>query len=73
MVYIYFSAFIVQSAVYSAEKPALYFEQCYVIEERLGSGSFGEVYRVRSKEDGQLYACKKTLFKYRGEGDRYGF
>ncbi|KAK4326865.1 hypothetical protein Pmani_002635 [Petrolisthes manimaculis] len=64
------TSFIVQSPVYSAEKPALYFEQCYVIEEKLGSGSFGEVYRVSSKEDGQLYACKKTLFKFRGEGDR---
>ncbi|KAG0719305.1 Membrane-associated tyrosine- and threonine-specific cdc2-inhibitory kinase [Chionoecetes opilio] len=62
--------FIVQSSVYSAKKPELYFEQCYVIEERLGAGSFGEVYRVRSKEDGCLYACKKTLLRFRGEGDR---
>ncbi|KAG7155068.1 membrane-associated tyrosine and threonine-specific cdc2-inhibitory kinase-like 2 [Homarus americanus] len=64
------TSFIVQSPVYSAEKPALYFEQCYVIEERLGAGSFGEVFRVRSKEDGQLYACKRTLLRFRGEGDR---
>lgn len=65
------SAFIVQSSVYSAKKPELYFEQCYIIEERLGAGSFGEVYRVRSRDDGSLYACKKTLLKFRGEGDRY--
>lgn len=64
------AAFIVQSSVYSAKKSELYFEQCYVIEERLGAGYFGEVYRVRSKEDGRLYACKKTLLRFRGEGDR---
>ncbi|XP_071553024.1 membrane-associated tyrosine- and threonine-specific cdc2-inhibitory kinase-like [Panulirus ornatus] len=64
------TSFIVHSPVYSAEKPALYFEQCYVIEERLGAGSFGEVFRVRSKEDGKLYACKRTLLRFRGEGDR---
>lgn len=66
------TAFIVQSSVYSAKKPELYFEQCYVIEERIGAGSFGEVYRVRSKEDGCHYACKKTLLRFRGQGDRYG-
>ncbi|KAK8736159.1 hypothetical protein OTU49_004852 [Cherax quadricarinatus] len=64
------TSFIVQSPFYKAEKSALYFEQCYVIEERLGAGSFGEVFRVRSKEDGKLYACKRTLLKFRGEGDR---
>ncbi|MPC33116.1 membrane-associated tyrosine- and threonine-specific cdc2-inhibitory kinase-like [Portunus trituberculatus] len=64
------TSFIVQSSVYSAKKPELYFEQCYTIEEKLGAGSFGEVYRVRSKEDGSLYACKKTLLRFRGEGDR---
>lgn len=64
------TAFIVQSPLYSAEKTALYFEQCYAIEEKLGVGSFGEVYRVRSKEDGRQYACKRTLLRFRGEGDR---
>ncbi|XP_045582114.1 membrane-associated tyrosine- and threonine-specific cdc2-inhibitory kinase [Procambarus clarkii] len=64
------TSFIAQSPVYRAEKSALYFEQCYIIEEKLGAGSFGEVFRVRSKEDGQLYACKRTLLKFRGEGDR---
>ncbi|XP_063590103.1 membrane-associated tyrosine- and threonine-specific cdc2-inhibitory kinase-like [Penaeus indicus] len=64
------TSFIVQSPLYSAEKTALYFEQCYTIEEKLGVGSFGEVYRVRSKEDGRQYACKRTLLRFRGEGDR---
>ncbi|KAK7063100.1 Protein kinase, membrane associated tyrosine threonine 1 [Halocaridina rubra] len=63
-------SFIVHSPVYCAEKTALYFEQCFVIEERLGVGSFGEVFKVRSKEDGRFYACKRTLLRYRGEGDR---
>ena len=70
LIVFYFAAFIIHSPVYSAEKKALYFEQCYTIEERLGVGSFGEVFKVRSKEDGKLYACKRTLLRYRGEGDR---
>ncbi|XP_068215222.1 membrane-associated tyrosine- and threonine-specific cdc2-inhibitory kinase-like [Palaemon carinicauda] len=64
------TSFIAHSPVYSAEKPALYFEQCYTIEEKLGIGSFGEVFKVRSKEDGKFYACKRTLLRFRGEGDR---
>ncbi|XP_076062050.1 membrane-associated tyrosine- and threonine-specific cdc2-inhibitory kinase-like isoform X2 [Oratosquilla oratoria] len=64
------TSFIEQSPIYRPEKSDSYFEQCYVIEEKLGAGSFGEVYRVRSKEDGRLYACKKTLLRFRGESDR---
>lgn len=47
-----------------------YFEQCFEVVDRIGEGSFGEVFKVRSKEDGQLYAVKKSLELYRGETSR---
>ncbi|KAH7831775.1 putative membrane-associated tyrosine- and threonine-specific cdc2-inhibitory kinase [Monocercomonoides exilis] len=36
----------------------------------LGSGSFSEVYKVRSKADGKLYAVKWTKKHHRGDEDR---
>ena len=30
----------------------------YIFEEMLGKGSFGEVFRVRSQKDNQIYAIK---------------
>uniref|UniRef100_A0A915L2G0 Membrane-associated tyrosine- and threonine-specific cdc2-inhibitory kinase n=1 Tax=Romanomermis culicivorax TaxID=13658 RepID=A0A915L2G0_ROMCU len=47
-----------------------YFKQCFIIEEELGSGSFGQVFKVRSKIDGKLYAVKKSLNQFRGAVDR---
>ena len=32
--------------------------QAFVVEKMIGSGSFGNVYRVRSRADGQLYAVR---------------
>ena len=64
------AAFIMQSPLYCAGQSESYFEQCYEIQDKLGTGSFGEVYRVRSKEDGRIYACKKSIRKFRGESDR---
>ena len=32
--------------------------QAFAIEEKIGAGCFGTVYKVRSKEDGKLYAVK---------------
>jgi serine/threonine protein kinase len=46
------------------------FEDDFEVLETLGIGSFGEVYRVRSLDDGQDYAIKKLKCKYRGERDR---
>lgn len=32
----------------------------FIEESRIGSGSFGEVFRVRARRDNQLYAIKKS-------------
>lgn len=36
----------------------------------LGSGAFGDVYKVRSKADGHLYAVKRNRRQFRGKRDR---
>jgi serine/threonine protein kinase len=46
------------------------FETQFEVIEVLGSGSFGEAFKVKSKMDGRLYAIKKTKQKYQGMGDR---
>ncbi|XP_064634588.1 membrane-associated tyrosine- and threonine-specific cdc2-inhibitory kinase-like [Lineus longissimus] len=48
----------------------LYFDQCFQIECKLGVGSFGEVFKVKSKEDGKFYAIKRSRERFRGESDR---
>lgn len=58
------------SSVYRPTMRESYFEQCFEVVDRIGEGSFGEVFKVRSKEDGQLYAVKKSLELYRGETSR---
>ncbi|XP_072340166.1 membrane-associated tyrosine- and threonine-specific cdc2-inhibitory kinase isoform X2 [Scyliorhinus torazame] len=58
------------SRVYDESKKDLYFEQCFQKISKLGHGSFGEVFKVRSKEDGQLYAVKRSMELFRGETDR---
>jgi hypothetical protein len=44
------------SKVYDSAKKVSYFEQAFAIEAKIGTGCFGNVYRVKSKEDGKLYA-----------------
>jgi serine/threonine protein kinase len=47
-----------------------FFRQFFEIQERLGWGSFGDVFRAKSKIDGKEYAVKKSRKTYSGEGDR---
>ncbi|XP_078393692.1 membrane-associated tyrosine- and threonine-specific cdc2-inhibitory kinase [Cetorhinus maximus] len=64
------SAQQLSSRVYDESNEDLYFEQCFQKISRLGHGSFGEVFKVRSKEDGKLYAVKRSMELFRGESDR---
>lgn len=47
-----------------------FFRQFFDIQERIGFGSFGDVYRVKSKVDNKEYAIKKSRRTYTGESDR---
>jgi membrane-associated tyrosine/threonine-specific cdc2-inhibitory kinase len=58
------------SPFYSSDSKELYFEQCFIIKEKLGEGSFGEVYKVQSKEDHDFYAVKRSAEKFKGALDR---
>ncbi|XP_075161851.1 protein kinase, membrane associated tyrosine/threonine 1 [Haematobia irritans] len=53
------------SSTYDCSLNETYFEQCFTRLGKIGEGSFGEVFKVRSKEDGLLYAVKmsKQLFR----------
>ncbi|CRK92485.1 CLUMA_CG006049, isoform A [Clunio marinus] len=58
------------SSFYDRTKNDSYFEQCFESLHKLGEGSFGEVFKVRSRDDGKLYAIKKTKHIYRSENHR---
>lgn len=53
--------------MYTPDKTEFYFEQFFEIISKLGEGSFGEVFKVKSKEDGLYYAVKKSKQFYKGE------
>ena len=42
----------------------------FEILAKLGEGSFGEAFKVKSRTDGHLYAVKKAKQKYLGYRDR---
>jgi membrane-associated tyrosine/threonine-specific cdc2-inhibitory kinase len=46
------------------------FNNEYDVISKLGEGSFGEAFKVRSRLDGNLYAIKKAKQKYIGFRDR---
>uniref|UniRef100_UPI00398F47D4 membrane-associated tyrosine- and threonine-specific cdc2-inhibitory kinase n=1 Tax=Pristiophorus japonicus TaxID=55135 RepID=UPI00398F47D4 len=58
------------SRLYDESNEEPYFDQCFHKISKLGRGSFGEVFKVRSKEDGKLYAVKRSMELFRGESDR---
>uniref|UniRef100_A0A0N5AC12 Membrane-associated tyrosine- and threonine-specific cdc2-inhibitory kinase wee-1.3 n=1 Tax=Syphacia muris TaxID=451379 RepID=A0A0N5AC12_9BILA len=55
---------------YNKNDPREYFEQCFERERKIGEGSFGEVFRVKSKNDGKYYAVKRTIEPFRNSRDR---
>ena len=47
---------------YSDRYDSMYFYfQAFTIQEKIGAGCFGTVYKVKSKEDGRLYAVKSLM------------
>uniref|UniRef100_A0A8C8VKL8 Membrane-associated tyrosine- and threonine-specific cdc2-inhibitory kinase n=1 Tax=Pelusios castaneus TaxID=367368 RepID=A0A8C8VKL8_9SAUR len=56
--------------LYDPTRREPFFSQCFELLGRLGRGSFGEVYKVRSKEDRRLYAVKRSVEPFRGASDR---
>ena len=59
-----------ESPFYTKSESSTYWDQCFEHLECLGRGSFAEVYKVRHKEDNQVYAIKRSLTKFRGKSDR---
>ncbi|TMW52552.1 hypothetical protein DOY81_002377 [Sarcophaga bullata] len=55
------------SSTYDCSSNETYFEQCFSRLAKIGEGSFGEVFKVRSKEDGLLYAIKMSKEIFRSE------
>lgn len=60
----------IRNSIYQPAKKETFFDQCFEVIAKIGEGSFGEVFKVRSKEDGRLYAIKRSIQLYRGESYR---
>lgn len=58
------------SSLYQRNQRESYYEQCFEQITKVGEGSFGEVFKVKSKQDGCLYAIKKSKVFFRGENNR---
>uniref|UniRef100_A0A2C9KZZ6 non-specific serine/threonine protein kinase n=1 Tax=Biomphalaria glabrata TaxID=6526 RepID=A0A2C9KZZ6_BIOGL len=55
---------------YNENSNDLYFEQMFEDVSPIGYGSFGEVFKCKSKEDGIYYAVKKSREPFKGPSDR---
>lgn len=55
---------------YDEHSPTSYLHQCFHVDQKLGEGSFGVVYKVRCLDDGQWYAVKVANRQFRGQRDR---
>ncbi|GFY78624.1 membrane-associated tyrosine- and threonine-specific cdc2-inhibitory kinase [Trichonephila inaurata madagascariensis] len=58
------------SSKYDSTSDLLYFHQCFEIISKIGSGSFGDVFKVKCIEDGNFYAVKRAKQKFAGKADR---
>ena len=59
------------TAVYDATRPASYYEQTFDVEEKLGAGYFGTVYRVRNKGWINQLCPQSFNFKISSMGSKY--
>ncbi|KAF1763699.1 hypothetical protein GCK72_003644 [Caenorhabditis remanei] len=50
-----------ESPKYDRNNSQTFFEQVFQIDEIIGRGSFGEVFRARCREDSQMYAIKVSI------------
>nr|XP_027200809.1 membrane-associated tyrosine- and threonine-specific cdc2-inhibitory kinase-like [Dermatophagoides pteronyssinus] len=58
------------SPLYNDHRKESYLKQCYQVEELIGSGSFGDVFRCRNRWNQRYYAVKVSREKFKGRIDR---
>ncbi|XP_055031939.2 membrane-associated tyrosine- and threonine-specific cdc2-inhibitory kinase isoform X2 [Misgurnus anguillicaudatus] len=57
-------------SLYDPSRPQTFFNQCFTNLGLIGRGSFGEVFKVVSLLDGAQYAVKRSVQRFRSEGER---
>ncbi|XP_018332374.1 membrane-associated tyrosine- and threonine-specific cdc2-inhibitory kinase [Agrilus planipennis] len=69
---VYFQKEIPLSAIYKKELKLTYMEQVFENQVKVGEGSFGNVYRARSKEDNEYYAIKVAKNNHTSYSEKFG-